>query len=94
MAAGCLVITTQIAPLTEIAGDLAYFIPRMPGTDLERRAWAQSAAGTLGKVLEMNETARNRAVELGRLNARRFNTQTVLAAYEQIYLRVLTRWQR
>jgi len=89
MASGCPVITTDAAPMTEVAGDAAYLIPRMPQDAAGQKTWAKSAAIILNEVTSMNETHRTILLENGKRNASRFDTATALDAYDQIYQRVL-----
>jgi len=90
MASECPVITTCRAPMTEVAGDSASVIPRMPGKRTERETWVRSAARTLDKTVRMKESERARVIAQGRANAARFDTETALAAYEEIYFRAMT----
>lgn len=85
MASGCPVVTTNQAPLTEIAGDTARLIPRMPGPGRQRELWANSAAATMDEMARLNGSHRAKLLQEGRLNAARFDSQAALAAYERIY---------
>lgn len=87
MAAECPVITTNLPPMTEVAGGNARVIPRMPAEGLERVAWARAAAAILGDVLRLDESGRAEIVRRGRQQAARFSTDTALDAYEKIYFR-------
>ena len=89
MAAGCPVITTGNAPMTEVAGTAAYLIPRMPSNTVGQEAWARSAAKALHQVISLDKTSRADLVKRGRLNASRFDAKTTLSAYEEIYQRAL-----
>jgi len=89
MASGCPVITTNLAPMTEVAGDAACLIPRMPPAGSEQVAWAKAAAGVLNEVVSLNPVSRANLQAKGKLNAARFKTETALNAYERIYLQVL-----
>lgn len=87
MAAGCPVITTNIAPMTEVGGTVAQQIPRMPLDAVGQKTWAKSAAEILYQVISLDATSRAVLVKNGRLNAARFDTETALSAYEEIYKR-------
>jgi glycosyltransferase involved in cell wall biosynthesis len=91
MASACPVITTNAAPMTEVAGGAARLIPRMPVNDKskEREEWANSAAGILNEVVCLDEDNRSNLLQQGELNADRFNTETALSSYEEIYYRAL-----
>jgi len=90
MAAACPVVTTGIAPMTEIAGESARLIPRMPANVTGRVMWAISAATVLDEVARLNGEHRAKMLEQGIANAARFDPQIALAAYERIYSRTLT----
>ncbi len=87
MAAGCPVITTNIAPMTEVGRTVAHQIPRMPSDAARQETWAKSAAEILYQVISLDATGRSVLVKNGRLNAARFDTETALSAYEEIYKR-------
>jgi glycosyltransferase involved in cell wall biosynthesis len=90
MAAGCPVITTDIAPMTEVAGGAARLIPRMPANSAGREAWVKSAAATLNEVAGLDGSRRAEFLHQGISNAARFDTETALASYERIYSRAMT----
>jgi glycosyltransferase involved in cell wall biosynthesis len=85
MASACPVITTNIAPMTEVAGGTARLIPRMPVNGTEREGWARAAAGIVDEVVRLDEISRAQVIHQGRLNATRFDAETALNAYEKIY---------
>ena len=89
MASECPVITTDAAPMTEVAGGAARLISRMPANGTERGLWAGSAAGILDEFVRPNENRRTNIVQQGRLNAARFDAETVFASYEKIYCRAI-----
>lgn len=89
MAAGCPVITTNAAPMTEVAGQAARLIPRMPSRTGDQAAWAKSAAAMVTEVVNLDEASRAQLVENGKKNALKFETTTALDAYEKIYSRAL-----
>lgn len=93
MASGCPVITTDDAPMTEIAGGVARFIPRMPRDVSQQTHWAQKAARTLEDLLLLGGEDRAELLRDGLSNAARFNTDTALESYETIYARALESWQ-
>lgn len=89
MASGCPVITTDTAPLSEIAGGTARLIPRMTQNPTAQIAWANGASKVLYEVLRLPEDQRFNLIEHGNLNAARFKADTAIAAYEEIYLEAL-----
>jgi glycosyltransferase involved in cell wall biosynthesis len=89
MASGCPVITTNTAPMSEIAGGVAYLIPRIPQNPTEQIAWANGASKAMYEVLRLSEDQRFNLIEQGKSHAARFKTETAAAAYEEIYLEAL-----
>jgi glycosyltransferase involved in cell wall biosynthesis len=89
MAAECPVISTDLPPMTEIADRKTWLISRMPFNGVGRALWAKSAASTLDKLLHMGESDRTDMLRRGRQHAARFNTESALAAYEEIYSQVI-----
>ncbi len=90
MASRCPVITTNEPPMTEVAGNAAFLIPRRPSNPLRISAWANEAAKTVNKVVELSDSERKSAVEAGLLNAKRFDTKIALDRIEEIYKTILT----
>ncbi len=89
MASACPVITTNEAPMTEVAGDAGFFIPRRPDNNDAAKVWAAEAAKVLDTVLRLSPTERQIVIEAGLTNAKRFNTESVLNQIEKIYENVL-----
>jgi glycosyltransferase involved in cell wall biosynthesis len=83
MAAGCPVLTTQEAPMTEVGGTAAYYIPRRPTTAAE--AWATAGAHVIQQVVDLSPAERQAAVAAGQANARRFESEAALDQIEAIY---------
>lgn len=88
MASGCPVMTTDEAPMTEVAGDAAFLIPRRPRGADGVKAWASNAADQLAKVLTLTEDERKAAIARGIANANRFDSTTALDQIEKIYARL------
>lgn len=89
MASQCPVVTTNLPPMTEVAGGVAKLIPRMPRDKTQRTDWAKSAAVVVDEALRLEGGARKVFLSQGRLNAARFNTDTALSFYEEIYFKAL-----
>ncbi len=84
MACGCPVMTTNAAPMTEVADKAAAYIPRRPFDDQLSRAWALTSAKELAKLIgDSDRLVQMQA--LGILNAQRFRSDLALDAYEVIY---------
>ncbi len=87
MASGCPVVTTAEAPMTEVAGNAGFLIPRQ-SYGLYKQ-WANESAGIVEHVLTLSNEERRAAVQAGLENASRFNPEKALDAIERIYLKVL-----
>jgi glycosyltransferase involved in cell wall biosynthesis len=93
MASGCPVITTSNAPMTEVAGDAAYFVPCKPYNNIEPTAWAAAGAKVLNTVLNLSLTERQILIDRGLLNAKRFDTKKALDNIEEIYLKIIDEFE-
>ncbi|QJD96954.1 glycosyltransferase family 4 protein [Mucilaginibacter robiniae] len=89
MASGCPVITTGEAPMTEVGGEVAFYIPRRPQTGAEVQAWAQDAATQVSRILAFPAADREQQVAKGLINAARFNADGTLNRLEHIYQDIL-----
>jgi glycosyltransferase involved in cell wall biosynthesis len=89
-ACGCPVITTNEAPMNEVAGDAAQYLPRFQsGGDMD--AWATRGAETLKSLLSRTAAERTQIAERGIVWAKRFATDTAIDKYLAIYREVLKR---
>lgn len=91
MASGCPVITTDEAPMTEVAGTAGFLIPRMPYDKRKVGDWASEAATIVQHLASLTEQERNAIVDAGISNAGRFDTNRALDQIEEIYRRILTK---
>ena len=89
MASGCPVITTNEAPMTEVAGNAGFLIPIRPRDNVNALAWASEASKVLDKVIELSENDRKKVIERGLLNAKRFDTNMALDSIEAIYKNII-----
>ncbi|WP_254659549.1 glycosyltransferase family 1 protein [Mucilaginibacter sp. PPCGB 2223] len=85
MASGCPVITTDAAPMTEVAGQAGYLIPVMPYNKDMQDAWAINAARVLEDVVTLPAAERKKTIDAGIVNAARFAKNTALDNIERIY---------
>lgn len=85
MASGCPVLTTNEAPMTEVAGAAGFLVPRRPATGGSAPDWATLAARTVEQAATLAPTARLEAVAAGLANARRFSAAQALDRIEAIY---------
>jgi glycosyltransferase involved in cell wall biosynthesis len=87
-ACGCPVITTDEAPMNEVAGDSASFLPPMtPDVDIE--AWATKGAAVLRQLLSRGTAERMQYAARGRAWAARFDSGSAIAGYLAIYEKIL-----
>ncbi len=91
MAAGCPVVTTGEAPMTEVGGDAAVYIPRKPANADDQSQWAAQCAQTVDQLLSLTPEQRRTMVEKGFRNVERFNTAASLDRIEAIY-RINCHW--
>ncbi|WP_262884992.1 glycosyltransferase [Mucilaginibacter arboris] len=89
MACGCPVITTDEAPMTEVAGEEGFLIPKQPQDVIEVQAWAQNAAKTVEKIILLSPEERIGIVQSGLENAKRFDADLALDKIEHIYQSIL-----
>ncbi|WP_424494958.1 glycosyltransferase family 4 protein [Salinimicrobium sp. GXAS 041] len=90
MASGCPVITTQKAPMTEVGGNAATYIP--PYNKVDENGWLNECAHILEQVLCLSTEERDSMVVKGLNNARRFNSEAALEAIANSYEKVLHQW--
>ena len=88
MASGAVVITTNEAPMLEVAGAAALLIDRRPpGNDAE---WAEQAAVVLQQAVQIQGEEKKDWIERGVEHVKQFNLEHALNRIEEIYKEVLT----
>jgi glycosyltransferase involved in cell wall biosynthesis len=90
MASGCPVITTDEAPMTEVAGTAGFFIPRCPDGPDDAFKWANNAAQVVDQVVQLSSVERIDVIEAGLNNANRFDPIIALDQIQRIYQEVLS----
>lgn len=93
MASGCPVITTDEAPMTEVAGNAGFYIPRRPINDTNGE-WAKNAGLLVERIVGFSDQERTAAIDAGVKNAFRFDTDHALDKIESIYLRIIDQHRR
>lgn len=88
MASGTLVITTNEAPMTEVAGDSGILINRMPFEENEKSSWASESATILHNALSLLEVERVKKIQAGIVNVSRFDQRESLNCIENIYMKI------
>ncbi len=85
MASGCPVITTDDAPMNEVAGEAGFLIPVMPILPNEISGWAQHAGLLLEEILNFPSEKRACIISKGMENSKRFDPRKMLDKVESIY---------
>ncbi|WMJ73269.1 glycosyltransferase family 1 protein [Cytophagaceae bacterium ABcell3] len=89
MACGCPVITTGEAPMTEVTGEAAFFIKKT----VENSAKTRNAANVLNSVIALPLDEREKLIQRGIKNSRRFDSEEALSKIEEIYKVILIRYK-
>lgn len=89
MASGCPVVTTNEAPMTEVAGDAGFFIPKRPDNPEAITKWANEAAEVIKFVVNLSPSELETVVQNGIKNSKRFDTECMLNSMEEIYTDLL-----
>jgi glycosyltransferase involved in cell wall biosynthesis len=87
-ACGCPVITTDEAPMTEVAGPGACYLPRLKASD-DVEAWAAHGASVLNALLALPAEEARRLREQCAAWPARFNADAAIEGYLQVYREVL-----
>ena len=87
-ACGCPVITTDEAPMNEVAGDAALYLPRLRLSD-HLEDWASGGAGVLRRLLAESHSDQERRAASGRAWAKTFDSERASEAYLAYYDKIL-----
>jgi glycosyltransferase involved in cell wall biosynthesis len=87
MACGCPVITTNEAPMTEVAGKAGLFINIKPNDNI--KSWAKKSAQVVNDIVKISIADRKEIVKAGLLNSERFNAKKIIDNVEQVYLKII-----
>ena len=90
MACGCPVITTRLAPMTEVAGKAGIYISKRPTEKAKIIDWALEAAVVLNRIVKLPDSERSQLINAGFENCKRFNSNLVLNKIESIYYQILS----
>ena len=85
MASGCPVITTAEAPMTEVGGKAAFYIPKRPYKQSEQNEWLKVGAKEIEKVVSLSLEERKKVISSGIHNSKRFDSKQALDSIENIY---------
>jgi glycosyltransferase involved in cell wall biosynthesis len=83
-ACGCLVLTSDAAPMNEIGGDVCSYIPVLKRTDDAQR-WARNASRTLIALISINEAERAKLIARGLKHVQQFNAERAIDNYLECY---------
>jgi glycosyltransferase involved in cell wall biosynthesis len=88
MASGSAVVTTNEAPMTEVAGNAAVLIDVCPTDENKQDAWAQKAASEIMGLIN-NAEQKALLIQKGFENAKRFDSEKTLDTIEILYMQIL-----
>ncbi|CDS52606.1 Glycosyltransferase [Polaromonas sp. CG9_12] len=91
MACGCLVLTTGEAPMTEVGGDAAFYIPSRPQRN--PGAWAEQSGARVLEILQTSPDETGSRRQRGYRQVAKFDAEQTLNAYERIYRQALGKAQ-
>jgi glycosyltransferase involved in cell wall biosynthesis len=87
-ACGTLVLTTDDAPMNEVAGPAAFLVPRLMSA-AQTQAWAQQAANVLRRMTELDAETRAQRVQQGLDWSARFACDAAIEGYLRVYAQAL-----
>lgn len=90
MASGCPVITTGAAPMSEVGGDAAYYIPEQPLVTETMDQFFRETSNVLQHVVTLPLEDRQRSIHQGIINAERFTLGGMLDKVEEVYKTLMT----
>jgi glycosyltransferase involved in cell wall biosynthesis len=88
-ACGCPVLTTNDAPMNEVAGPSAIYVPRLKAGD-DIKLWARQGAVSLYDLLRLSPETRKNIASKNIAWTKQFNADLTIAAYLQKYEQVLS----
>ena len=88
-ACGCPVITTDAAPMNEIGGIAATYVPLLRNTD-NVGIWAKDCANRLSELIDMAVDQRQHLIDQGIKHAASFSAEGAITSYLEIYTKVLS----
>jgi glycosyltransferase involved in cell wall biosynthesis len=88
MAAGCPVLTTGAAPMTEVGGHAAFYLPRMPAKGATEQ-WASEAGEMVQRILMMSDAETALVVQKGMTQTAELSRERFLSRIEGTYLEIL-----
>lgn len=90
MACGCPVVTTQAKPMSELGGDVAFYIPRFEGGgEKSLLSWAQEASVGVKKFINLSTKEKTLLRDGGFERIRTFDTKKTIAQYVDFYRKLV-----
>ena len=89
MACGCPVITTNEEPMTEVAGNAGFLIPRRPAVQSEVEEWATKCAEVVERVITLTDEDRTTVIEKGIGNSKRFELKLAVDSIDTLYRKII-----
>jgi glycosyltransferase involved in cell wall biosynthesis len=89
MASGCLVVTTDRAPMNEVGGSSAFYIDKRPAEKGQLKQWNDAASRVLDKVMSLDRIERKQAIEQSIVQSQKFDTAMSLDSIEKHYKEIL-----
>ena len=89
MACGCPVITTKLAPMTEVGGNAAYYIDRQTPKRTDLNSWEQNGAKVIEGVLNLKPNDLEKVIQAGIKNVKKFQGTAIVDQTEAFYKRTL-----
>ncbi|MCR1025194.1 glycosyltransferase family 4 protein [Cellulophaga baltica] len=86
MASGCPVITTNEAPMNEVGGEAAFYIPKCPTNNTEN--WETNAATILEQILQLPPEDRKLSIKKGLKQSEKFYKDSIIDQIEEIYQQI------
>ena len=91
MALNTPVITTNEAPMTEVGGDAAIYIPRLPiGENIT--SWTRKGSDAINRILNLDLQEKEYLQKKGIENAKRFTLENQLEELNDIYKKILLKY--
>lgn len=87
VACGCPVITTNTAPMTEVGGDAAFYLPPMPPGRGPMSEWAAAGARMVARVVQSKDANRRLLESQASATQKRFAGAGRMDEIEQLYLK-------
>jgi len=91
LASGCIVITTNSAPMNEVAGEANFFsIPRKSSIKGDTE-WAKIAAINILNIIRLTNAEREKIVKIGVDSSNRFDSEIAINKIESIYKNIISK---